>query len=459
MTVAVAAATLTALLATLACLTSVPGPPRGADPRTANPVAAQPARPDQQAVDAILAGRARAVHDRDRTAFLATVASATPDFQAAQRRLFDNLADLPLAGWRQQLETPEPVAADASGSTLRLTLRYRLRGFDQGDVAHTQYLRFARLGAGWVIVGDGAPQGLRDSPEIWDAGRLTVVRGRRSLVIGNHPAAAGTAAQDATQDDTQDDTLREIARRLDAAVPAVTGVVGTDWHRTAVALVPADQRQAAELIGGGQGMDKIAALATTTDTTAPGGTPGGTGGSPGGPPGGSPGGSPGGGAPAGRRGGEDRIVIAPGTFARLSALGRDVVLTHELTHVATGGARDGRTPIWLIEGLADYVGYKSVRVTVRSAARELRGEVSRGRLPDRLPGRADFGAESDRLAQTYEEAWLACRLVAERYGEADLLRLYRAAGERPETAFQHVLGIDERDFTAMWRGYLRETLT
>jgi hypothetical protein len=423
------AATLIALPATLAYLTSAPGPARDADPRSANPTA-QPTRPDRQAVDAILAGRARAVRDRDRTAFLATVASATPDFQAAQRQLFDNLTALPLAGWHERLETPEPAAADAPGSTLRLTLRYRLRGFDQGDVTHTQYLRFARRSGAWVIVGDGAPQGLRDDPEIWDAGRLTVVRGKHSLVIGGHPADAGAT--------TQDDTLREIARRLDAAVPAVTGVVGTGWHRTAVALVPADQRQAAELIGGRQSVDKIAALATTTDTATAG--PGGT--------------------PAGQSGGgQDRIVIAPGTFARLSALGRDVVLTHELTHVATGGARDGRTPIWLIEGLADYVGYKSVRVPVRSAARELRGEVSKGRLPDRLPDRADFGAESDRLAQTYEEAWLACRMIAERYGEAGLLRLYRAAGQRPETAFQHVLGVDEREFTAMWRGYLREQLT
>jgi len=114
--------------------------------------------------------------------------------------------------------------------------------------------------------------------------------------------------------------------------------------------------------------------------------------------------------------------------------------------------------MWLIEGLADYAGYKGVQVPVREAAGELHREVAGGRLPTRLPDRADFGAGSARLPQAYEEAWLACRLVAERYGEARLLRLYRAAGRRPDTALRNVLGVGEREFTAMWRDYLREEL-
>ncbi|MGH3391069.1 MAG: hypothetical protein ACRDOO_19550, partial [Actinomadura sp.] len=245
--IAVAATVTLLIVIGLIRFISAPGPARAADPTTSAPAA------DRQAVDAVLAGRARAVRDRDRTAFLATVASAPPAFQAEQERLFDNLTALPFAGWRQELASPEPIAAGPGGSTLRVILRYRLRGFDQGEVTRTQYLSFAaRPGTGWVIVGDGAAQGLRDDPEIWDGGRLTVLRGRHSLVIGNRPADAG-----------RDDTLREIARRLDAAVPVVTGVVGTAWDRGAVALVPADQRQAAELIGGDQNLGRVAALATT----------------------------------------------------------------------------------------------------------------------------------------------------------------------------------------------------
>jgi hypothetical protein len=378
------------------------------------------AYPDRRSVEAVLAGRARAVRERDRMAFLATVVSAPQSFRAAQGRLFDNLTSLPLSDWRQELGSTEPIATTRRGSTLRVILRYRLRGFDRAETAHTQYLTFARRpGAGWVITGDGAARGLRDDPQIWDAGRLTVVRGRRSLVLGTRPSA-GDVAQHTR-------ALRAIARRLDAAVPVVTSVVGDGWARRAVALVPADPREARRLAGAGQDLTRIAALATSSQDGS------------GGP-------------------GEDRIVISPGTFDRLNALGRDVVLTHELTHMATGGARDGRTPMWLIEGLADYVGYKRARIPVRSAARELRDEVVKGRLPARLPGRQDFGSASGRLAQAYEEAWLACRMVAERYGEPALLRLYRVAGTRPDSASREVLGVDLPRFVVMWRDYLRREL-
>ncbi|MBC6462438.1 basic secretory protein-like protein [Actinomadura sp. HBU206391] len=396
---------------------------QGRDPSAEGATAAlRPALPDSRDVDAVLAGRARAVRDRDRQAFLATVASAPAAFQADQTRLFTNLTALPLSGWRQQLETAEPLVTGPDGTTtLRITLRYRLRGFDRAEVAHTQYLTFGRRpDAGWVIVGDGASRGLRDDAEIWDAGRLTVVRGRHSLVIGNQPAGARRNGPKTT--------LRAIARRLDAAVPIVTGVVGTRWDRRVVALVPADRAEAEGLVGGRQDLTRIAALATVSQ--------GGTTRSP----------------------GEDRIVISPETFGRLSERGRRVVLTHELTHVATGGARDGRTPMWLIEGLADYVGYKNARFSVRSAARELRDEVIKGRLPAALPDRTDFGSSSDRLPQAYEEAWLACRMVAERYGEATLLRLYRAAGRRGDAAFKEILDVPPAEFVAMWRDYLRKEL-
>ncbi|MFC5754841.1 hypothetical protein ACFPZN_55295, partial [Actinomadura rugatobispora] len=194
-----------------------------------------------------------------------------------------------------------------------------------------------------------------------------------------------------------------------------------------VALVPGDDRRAGTPAGGDRDLAEIAALATVAPTS-------------GGP-------------------GADRIVIAPGVFGRLNDLGRDVVLTHELTHVATGGARDGRTPLWLIEGFADHVGYHGRDVAVRSAARELAREVAAGRLPAALPGRAAFDGASGRLSQSYQEAWLACRMIAERYGEARLVRLYRTAGRRSETAaLREVLGVSPARFTAGWRDYLRREL-
>jgi hypothetical protein len=394
--------------------------PAGAEPSGGGPAPAAPGRPaertrppgglDLTAVDAILERRGRAVVSRDRSAFLASV---DPAARAAQAELYADLARLPLADWRQRADPAGPVATGPADWTVRVTLRYRLRGFDRADVARTQYLTFARRPAtGLVIVGDGAARGLRDDTEIWDGGRLSIVRGDRSLVIGNS-APRGW--------------LRQIAARLDEAVPTVTGVVGRGWDRRAVAVVPATDEQAGALAGEGQSLREIAALATVTP--GPGGTPG-----------------------------NDRIVVSPAAYPKLNEIGRHVVLTHELTHVATHGAGDGRTPLWLIEGFADYVGYQGVPVSVRSAARELRRDVVRGRPPRTLPGGAEFSGTGGRLSQAYEGAWLACRMVAERYGEDRLVRLYRTAGTRPD-ALQRVLGVDPAEFTAMWRAYLREELS
>ncbi|GAA2577868.1 hypothetical protein SMC26_28320 [Actinomadura fulvescens] len=399
------------VLAATACALAAAGVTvRGdASPRDAAATAPVAGVPDTRAVETVLANRAAAVREHDRARFLATVASAPAAYQEAQARVFDNLTRLPLESWRERYEAIEPPGPSGAPA-VRISLHYKLRGFDRGPVARTRYLTFAARSGSWVIVGDAAGRGLRDEAEIWDGGPLTVRRGRGGLVIGDAPGLDG------------------IARRLAAAVPVVTGVVGSDWPRRAVALVPADPALAASLVGDTQHLKDIAALATVAPS-----------------------------ATGGR--GEDRIVVSADTFGRLNALGQNVVLTHELTHVATGGARDGRTPLWLIEGFADYVGYRDTKVSVRSAARELHREIAAGRTPAALPGRAAFDGTSPRLSQAYQEAWLACRMIADRYGERELVRLYRAAGRRPEAAaLREVLGVTTARFTAMWRDYLREEL-
>ncbi|WP_019630883.1 hypothetical protein [Actinomadura atramentaria] len=362
--------------------------------------------PQPAAVRTVLANRAAAVRDGDRARFLATVAAAPAAFRDAQAQVFDNLRRLPLADWAEEYTGPSRDASTGAGSAVDVRLRYRFAGYDRADVVRDRHLLFAYRSGTWVITGSGA----KDAPEIWDGGPLTVVRGKSSLVVGD---AAG---------------LADVSRLLDRAVPAVTAVTGRNWARRVVALAPAQPSVAAALAGADQDLTQIAALATV----APGGK--------------------------GARG-EDRVLISPGTFNRLNALGRRVVLTHELTHVATGGAHDSRTPLWLIEGFADYVGYRGAKVSVRSAAGELAADVRAGRVPGALPGADAFGSDAPRLAQAYQESWLACRMIAQRYGEAALVRLYRAAGRHAEgTALRDVLGTSAARFTAAWRDYLRKEL-
>ncbi|MCP9971553.1 hypothetical protein LUX57_45945 [Actinomadura madurae] len=144
-------------------------------------------------------------------------------------------------------------AMDDEHAIVRVEVRYRLRGFDRGEVARTRYLALAPRGGTWTIAGDGTSRGLTDDADIWDAGPLAVARGRAALVIGD---AAG---------------LRGIAARLDAAVPDVTGVVGAGWARRVVALAPADPGLASALAGPGQSLGQIAALATVAPAPSSGG--------------------------------------------------------------------------------------------------------------------------------------------------------------------------------------------
>jgi hypothetical protein len=92
--------------------------------------------------------------------------------------------------------------------------------------------------------------------------------------------------------------------------------------------------------------------------------------------------------------------------------------------------------------------------------------VTDGRVPEALPEDADFGFSGDatELAQAYESGWMACRMVADQWGEPKLREFYEAVGAHKERAgavedaLERVLETDLDDFTARWRDYLRARL-
>ncbi|MEV0147895.1 MULTISPECIES: hypothetical protein [unclassified Nonomuraea] len=235
--------------------------------------------------------------------------------------------------------------------------------------------------------------GTRDEP--WP-GEMRVARGTRSLVLG-HRADPGL--------------LQDLARRADIAGERVSGVLRVPVRP--LVLVPASAAEAARLAGVA-GVEGLAAVADGS-----------------------------------------RVIVVPGAFDRLTPTGRDIVLTHELTHVAAG---TGGLPPWLYEGFADYVAYRDAGLSVPVAAAELAAEVRAARAPRRLPGPGDFAPGSARLAAVYQEAWLACRYVAERRGEDTLVRLYRDARTRGADRALAAAGLPAARLTAGWRAYVREKL-
>ena len=113
-----------------------------------------------------------------------------------------------------------------------------------------------------------------------------------------------------------------------------------------------------------------------------------------------------------------RLVVVWPPFSALDADGQRRVVTHELTHAALAGVTSGRTPSWLIEGIALYV---SEDRRSGDAARYLAGEAS-GRARRALSLRALSEPDAiarlsgDGQAVAYAYASAASFSIADRFG-------------------------------------------
>ncbi|GGO81994.1 hypothetical protein [Wenjunlia tyrosinilytica] len=362
------------------------------------------------AVESLLQQRAHAVLTRNEGAFLATVDPAAAAFRARERAWFANVADVPLASWEYRVDRLQPRAARRVGADVRLG--YRIKGYDREPVTSTEHLTLAQRDGRWRITAER--EGVQ---QLWDFGRVHTVRGERSLVLGlDNPR-----------------TLRGYADDADRAVPAVNSVWKGRWSGRVVLEVPRSLGQMARLLGAPPATYRGIAAVTTGET----------------------GGSAA--APA------DRVIVNPEAFRVLTRLGRRVVIAHETTHVATRAFTTPRTPLWLSEGAADWVGYLGTGRTPEQIAPELTADVRAGKVPGRLPSNVDFGTTRQALAQSYEMAWFACRLIADEYGRDRLVELYKRVGRKDEggvdTVMRAVLGVSLEQFTKQWRAEIVRELT
>ena len=382
------------------------------------------------AVRRLLAARALAVLHRDRRAFLATVDPTATAFLARQGRLLDALREVPLASWAYAIDAsdvrPHTAALDRRRGTWwapAVTLRFALAGFDRSPTTEKQGLTFVLRGTHWYVgaYDDFATTGHPTTRDLWDEGPVLAQRGARCLVLSHSESAA---------------LGRQLVRDCDAAVPRVTAVWGRSWVQRVVVVVPDSPEELTRMVPDAGDLRQIAAVATAElDAPATGYHPVG-----------------------------DRILVNPATYTQLGALGERVVMTHEVTHVASRSATGVQVPTWMVEGLADYVGYQGLRIPLALSAQELQADVRAGKVPRALPADGAFDGSRSDLAQVYEQSWLAVVLLARTYGQSALLRLYREVGADGRTgaldrALHRGLDTSLRDFTALWRADLRHRLS
>lgn len=244
---------------------------------------------------------------------------------------------------------------------------------------------------------------------LWWIQRVAVARAPGALAVGSDRDEARRLRAQAL-------TARQVVRR---SLP--------DWSGPLVLMAPRDTtgfRVASGLSAG----DAEAIAAVTTATDARSGTP----------------------MPV-------HVFLNPGVFDPLGPRGQQIVVSHEATHVALGAVGTG-LPLWLSEGVADFVALRESRVPVSVLASQILDDVRRNGPPETLPGPAEFDGGNEAIGASYEAAWLAARLLADTYGADRLLRVYDVA-ERTgslDRAFDEVLGTDVAAFTAQWRDHLIE---
>jgi hypothetical protein len=380
-----------------------------------------------QALQDVLATRSRSVLDHDRAAWLSTVDPRSAAFRDDQSTVFANLRSVPFSDWSYTFAgVAAPPSAERQRAlggpawVARVQAGYRLKGYDRASSLTEQYLTMVERQGQWYVASTSDGETV---PQPWDLGRVRVVRGDRVLALGT----ASTS------------TLKDFATAGDRAVTRITSVWGGSWPRRAVLVVPRTEKEMGRLLQRpSEGLSQIAAVTTGELADGDHGLAR-----------------------------SDRVVVNPNAFARLGPSGRRVVLVHEMTHVAVRSSTTAPVPIWLSEGFADYVGYQDVGLSRRTIAADVLALVRRGKGPRELPGIDAFDPTKTTIAPAYSGAWLACQLIADRYGQRTLVQLYRqvattpvgASGPDPgaatDAAFQKVLHTSVARFTAMWRDDLQ----
>lgn len=371
----------------------------------------------------LLSARAAAVETRNKSAWMATLDAPASAFRGRQSLAFDNLIKLPLGQFAYDTvqQAPDLVASRArrvgpEAWVVRAPGTYSLAGYDRAPRSFEETFTLVRRPGGWCLADDtdGA-----EAVQIWDLPGLKVLRGRSVVVIGNAPEAR----------------MRDYSVTADAAVRRVTGVWGKDWNAHVVIVTPSTTGEFARLMLGSadDGLDQIAAI--TQGLIEP-----------------------------GERAQGDRVVINPKAFTALQPIGRRVVITHELTHVAVRSSTTRPVPTWLSEGMADYVGYSGLDLSRERVAGELLTLVRQGKGPKALPTAADFDPALTKISTSYSEAWLAVSRLVDLYGQTKVVGFYRAIAGRLEVsraleldpdavsaqAFPGSFGVTEAQFVAGW---------
>ncbi len=323
----------------------------------------------------------------------------------------DALAGVPFRSFRVRLaETSRPTAEKvASGRfTARAVVEYRL-AVDDVLVGRTARATFRLTPRGPQLVAlTGSGQ------DLWDHEPVDAARAGEVLVLGRRGDAR----------------LQPLADAAERARAEVADFWSAPWPGTVVVVLPSSPRLLDPLVETRDGSEQVAVTLWR----------------------------------AAKHGTVIRVMFNPEVYDQMPELAREIVARHEITHVAQDALPRGEVPVWLVEGIAEYVGYRGTGFSDAWIGRELLADVRASGPPTSWPTDAAFALDgsAESRAIAYQQGWSFCRMVADRYGEDTLVPFYAAvargsgsADERLDRAAARVLDTDAGTLLRQWQEWLR----
>ncbi len=335
----------------------------------------------------LLNRRAAALLSGDRVAFASGLELSDEAFVTEQAAYFDNLRHLPMAELGFDLDPRSLVrSGDDYWGVVEVSLQ--LDGYDEEPVVTMDRYRFSPVGEAGrrFALSSVSDADWEERNEVfsqpWDNGPIEVRSGVG--VLGIFDAGSVRASE-------------RLVRSVERGISDVAATVPYDWSRSVVvyALSDTDFLSSIEDPPGGH-PERLDGVAFPVETSPTSGEVAST-----------------------------RFVLNPRMLDR-PRLERDRLVRHELAHVAIG-EHDDHAPVWLSEGLAEYVSVRPLAPEDRRIS-DAAIAAAKGGLITELPDDATFN-EGD-SALHYGVAWWACEYLATAFGPAEPVDDSRRARRR-----------------------------
>jgi hypothetical protein len=351
---------------------------------------------DRAAIQELLDRRAAAFMARDRAGFMATIDPSAGAFARRQARMWRFSEAVPFESYRYYVDwarfgdlvRPSDARRYSGAGSVSIPLtqeRYRLKGFDEVEAVEDVYFTFVARDGAWLIAADDDLDdiGLLSVRHPWDLGPLIATRSEHFLGLG--PPCANDGGPCADQD---------LLARAEEALDRLDSTWTASWNDQVILVVPPSGDALARMLQASFDPNDFVAFAYSTvdpvDLSYTG----------------------------------DRIIVNPAVIAGRPPADVLRILAHELLHVATRDVAGAFIPLFVDEGLAEYVGYGGAPGLAYFDA-----IVAGGSFDEKLPEDFEFstGSTGD-IYLSYQESQSAVAYFIDRWGMARFTKFYRRLG-------------------------------